>query len=509
MAVETAAGFVVLPYLVRNLGDTTYGLWILIASLTDYFGLLDLGVRGSAGRHIAFFTAKNDTRSVNGILNTALAFLSAAAVLVILGTFGIQAFFSTVFENVPQDLVHDVRIALIIVGLNLAMTLLWSVFDATLWALQRFDLLNAIDIPFVILRVALIFTFVAGGHDLVTLALITAVITSGRGLAKMGACFLVAPSLRLNRGDVSLTAFRQLFDYGLWNFLLSVSRLVVNRIGPILITIRLAVALVTPYNIAARLIGYASAILISATGVLTPLAASFHADENQDRQRALFLEGGKYCASLAVFFLTLFLLLGKPLLRLWIGPACDDVFPLLVIMAVGEALPMAQWVTHSMILGMGRHSWSALFGIAEISAAIPLAFMLMDDHKLAGLCLAFAVPGAIFRGLIPMCYGCHLVQVSLWHYLTRSLLLPLMAGGLSALGLGLLVSWQVPETWLQLVSYTAAYGIGFLGLTCCFFFAASVRSFFPRRSRNTPLPEKVIYNPGRDGAEVCRSWHSS
>jgi len=36
------AGFVLSPFLVSHLGQTNYGLWILIASLTGYFSVLDL-----------------------------------------------------------------------------------------------------------------------------------------------------------------------------------------------------------------------------------------------------------------------------------------------------------------------------------------------------------------------------------------------------------------------------------------------------------------------------------
>ena len=46
MATTMVAGFVTTPFLVRRLGDTNYGLWIVIASFTSYFGMLDLGVAG-------------------------------------------------------------------------------------------------------------------------------------------------------------------------------------------------------------------------------------------------------------------------------------------------------------------------------------------------------------------------------------------------------------------------------------------------------------------------------
>src|SRR5437899_201013 len=75
-ATHLLAGFVVAPFLVHRLGQTIYGLWILIASLTGYFSVLDLGIGGSVGRQLAFFRAKNDERGVNSIFSTALAILS-------------------------------------------------------------------------------------------------------------------------------------------------------------------------------------------------------------------------------------------------------------------------------------------------------------------------------------------------------------------------------------------------------------------------------------------------
>src|SRR5262245_37221296 len=86
MATYMLAGFVVAPFLVHHLGETNYGLWILIASLTGYFSLLDLGVGGSVGRNVAFHRAKNDQDAVNAIVSTALALLSGVALLALAGT---------------------------------------------------------------------------------------------------------------------------------------------------------------------------------------------------------------------------------------------------------------------------------------------------------------------------------------------------------------------------------------------------------------------------------------
>src|SRR5436305_14506305 len=81
MAMPMLAGFVVAPFLVHRLGELRYGEWILIASMTNYFGLLDLGIRGSVGRYIAYHRARDEQDGVNQTLSTAIAVLGGAGAL--------------------------------------------------------------------------------------------------------------------------------------------------------------------------------------------------------------------------------------------------------------------------------------------------------------------------------------------------------------------------------------------------------------------------------------------
>src|SRR5262245_55923109 len=119
MVIGILSSFIIAPILIRHLGASTYGVWILIGSLTGYFGLLDLGLRGSVGRNMAFYRARGEQDLVNAILSTALAMLSASAMLALLATAVMLVFFFDLF-SVPADQVGVVRLALFIAGVNLA-----------------------------------------------------------------------------------------------------------------------------------------------------------------------------------------------------------------------------------------------------------------------------------------------------------------------------------------------------------------------------------------------------
>jgi O-antigen/teichoic acid export membrane protein len=506
-AAPLVAGFVIAPFLVHHLGQTGYGLWILIASVTAYFGFLDLGVRGSVGRQIAFHRARNDQEGVNSILSTALAILAGAALLALLGTLvALYLFFYRfdVFDlaTLPAEEAASVRLALLIIGINLVLTFPANLFDATLWAFQRFDLLNGIDIPLVLLRTGLVFWLIGSGEGLVALALITLLTTAAGATAKAVLSFRTDPRLRVRLSSVKLAAARRIYAYGVWYFVLSVSPLVVSQITPLIIGARLAVQKVTPFSVATRLIGCGTSLLTAATGVLTPFMTTLHAQEKHDQQRQLFLTGGKYCLTLALFFLIWFTVLGRPFLILWMGPALASAAPLLTLLAVAEVLPMSQWATNSMILGMGRHRLLACASLVENTLAVSLALWWVGPYGLIGVCVALAIPGVLCRGVVQLLYGCRLAGVPLWQYGTRALLPAALTAALPALLLVLLASSVAPEGWFPVGACTAIYGIAYLACGGCLVARdwVQLRPGRPRRGAPSALPAPHFQRSGAGAA---------
>ena len=47
LAVSVVVGIFLSPFILHRLGDTSFGIWVLIFSVTGYYGLFDLGIRSS------------------------------------------------------------------------------------------------------------------------------------------------------------------------------------------------------------------------------------------------------------------------------------------------------------------------------------------------------------------------------------------------------------------------------------------------------------------------------
>lgn len=467
LGVETVAGFLVLPFLILRLGEATYGVWVVLGALTSYFGLLDLGVRSSVGRHVALYHAKNNPFGINRTVTSGILVLLFVGLLAGVVVFVGQPLFFRVF-NVPPDRQADTTLALRLVAFQFTLFVLSTVFDATLWGLQRFDWLNAVDIPVALLRVGLTFALITSSADLVVLAFITLGATAVSALAKGVLCFRAYPQLRVGRRYLNRSALRELLGFGSWNLIGNMSRVTRRQLSPLLIGSLLGLSFVTSFSIADRLLVAIGAALVSVAGVLTPYATGLHATEQIERQRRLFLVGGRYVSAVAFFLGAYLLVFGGSLLNLWVGTKFTDAALLLSILVLGEMLPSTQYVTNSILMASARHRALAAFGILEMITTCALLVILLPAIGLIGCGLAIAVPASLYRGIAPLVQGCRVVHVPVRRYLMQTIGPSLLCAVLPAFLVCLGLNCYPVRDWLSFAAYSLIYTALFGACYVCF-----------------------------------------
>src|SRR6202790_669635 len=72
LGVNILVGIFLSPYILHRLGDEAFGLWVLIFSITGYYGLFDLGIRSSIIRYVAKYSATDENDELNRLINTSL-----------------------------------------------------------------------------------------------------------------------------------------------------------------------------------------------------------------------------------------------------------------------------------------------------------------------------------------------------------------------------------------------------------------------------------------------------
>src|SRR5262249_54703595 len=133
------------PFVVHRLGNSAYGVWTLMVSLTGYLGLLDFGVRGSVTRYVARFHARGEHDSAGRLVSTALMIFSCAGILAILLS-SLIAWRGSHLFRIPPEYQGQASVVFALAGISVAGALLGGVFGGVLVGLHRFDLTNLTEI---------------------------------------------------------------------------------------------------------------------------------------------------------------------------------------------------------------------------------------------------------------------------------------------------------------------------------------------------------------------------
>src|SRR5579859_7519639 len=89
LAVNIVVGVFISPFILHHLGDEAFGLWVLIFSLTGYYGIFDFGIRSSLIRFVSKFQATGEKEELARLINTSLfTYTLVGLVLVIPTMFG-------------------------------------------------------------------------------------------------------------------------------------------------------------------------------------------------------------------------------------------------------------------------------------------------------------------------------------------------------------------------------------------------------------------------------------
>src|SRR5579885_3107346 len=77
LGINVVVGILLSPFILHRLGDAAFGVWVLIFSVTGYYGLFDLGIRSSIVRYVSKYTATDDREGLSKLINTSLATYAA------------------------------------------------------------------------------------------------------------------------------------------------------------------------------------------------------------------------------------------------------------------------------------------------------------------------------------------------------------------------------------------------------------------------------------------------
>jgi O-antigen/teichoic acid export membrane protein len=408
-------GILLLPFVFHHLGDEASGLYVLVFSVTGYYGLLDFGIGVSLNRYVARYLARGEMEQLNRFVSTAFFTYCILGVAVLASSTVGAVYVDSIFRITPV-LHRSAEILFFTVGAAIALGFPMGVFGGILAGMQRFSTLNLLGIGGTLLRAALVVLVLTHGLGLLAVCLVTLGVRAIPPFIYCALAFRALP-LRIRWQYVDKENFKLMANYSLPAFVVSLGTRFFFEADEAITGMFISAAAVAYFAVGEKLARYSTGFTDALADLFSPLASHYDATNNLDGLQKMLVQGTRACALTAFPFLVLLTVLGKPVIAVWMGARYVSSYPVLLTLLVPFVLSRAEDPTRRILYGMARHGFIAYVRVAEGFANVVLSIVLAPHFGIMGVALGTAIPMMATALFFYPVHLCRILKVSLTHYL--------------------------------------------------------------------------------------------
>lgn len=427
--VEIVTGFVLPRLMDQQIGQTALGVWDFSWSCVAYFRLAQIGVANATSRYLARYRAMRDEEGLRMVASSTLGVSTGVALVVLLLTALVTWAVPLFFGSRVGDQTVAAQWVVALLGAGLAFNYQCEVFSGVLTGSHRWDLHNALTAGSqVCIAAAMIATLYLGG-GLMGIALAhTGGVVLGE-LARMVVAYRVCPELKLRPSYFSRAQARRMLHFGAKASVAALARLLLTQANQIIVASHMGPAALALYARPNALLRVSENLVGKLAFVLGPTASSLQGAGRQAEIRELVFKGTRAATALVVPMTLGLVILGGPLLLVWMGPRYDQGL-ILTILALASAPTLAHRPAMSIMMGLNLHGYIAFASLAAAIVGVTLSIVNVKvlGLGLLGAALAIAIPQLVMTGFVAPVYVCRRLDIPLRDFVREGYARPLVCG---------------------------------------------------------------------------------
>lgn len=387
MFVEVLSATLFTPFLIRSLGQSEYGIYQLVSSVTAYLTLLDLGVGNAIVRYMAKYRAENNLQKQREFLGIVTVFYMIIAVVVIIVGAVLLAIFPTVFaKGLTETEIHLGRQLLFITVLSTAFSFGSCGFGSTLIAYERFSFAKGLSIFLMAGRViiaAIVLKLGFRSLGVVTVYLIINVIIRIAYVLYVLLVLKIKPSFK--KPDFGFV--KETVSYSAFIFLQMVAVQINSMTDSVLLGIlaKGSSVIIAIYGAGAQIVQYFKTVGGHFNGVL--MAGVVRLVESGANAKALqdeMVRIGRIVFMMLGMVFTVFVVNGTDFMVLWAGEDYRQGYLVAVAIMVPTMFTLVQTIGNQILWAMDRHRMQAVIQIISAVLNIVLTVFLIKWNPLVG-----------------------------------------------------------------------------------------------------------------------------
>lgn len=444
--------FFLSPFLVHTLGDTQYGIWTIVAALSGYMSLLDLGIASALTRYVAKYHHTKDNLKINEIINSSL-FLFLVISLTIISISPIIAHGMTTMLKFDENLVETVSTLVIIVSFDIAIFVIAGIFRGAFGGFQRFEIINIARVFSMLYKALAFYVFLNNNFGLVAMGYISIsanliLILIYYWQVKTRYSFVSFHYKFINKKNISTV-----FHYSKFVFIAMLAQQLLYYSSSFVIAHFINVAAVTYYAIPWTLTEYVKQLCSAISRTYTPAFSELGSADDLDGIYHHYILGTKVVLIISNLLCIGMLVLGAEFISIWMGTKYAEIAAVLLPALIATIyFYTPQLISYALLKSMVRHQQYSNMSILVSILSLGLSILLVQHYGLIGVAIGSAIPQIIFFGFYTPYYTSKVINKSYSSYFLNThgrVLLPTI---LLAISLISLKNTWAPDNYAILIS---------------------------------------------------------
>lgn len=320
--VSSLINFFLFPFVLFHVGKETYGMYLLVMTVTGYMGLLEFGVMSALTKYVAEYSSRNEGERACEVVNATLTFFFCVGVLIFLGLTGFSVVFSQFFPISPEN--HEIVRQLFLVG-GVSALFIWplNTFSGAVQGLNLWTVIAWVNIGTSIAYGVGAYALLTNGYGIVALFGFNQIVTClGAVVYSLFTRKLLKFSLQFPYMHWQI--YSKIFSFSMFMFLSSVLNIFLFQIHNLLIGYFLTPASISLYAVANNLQSYLRMINGTLGGPPWTVAAQLEGKRDFEGQRKLVCKGTRLMGAVFIPIVLILIVFADSFIPAWVGGGFEE-----------------------------------------------------------------------------------------------------------------------------------------------------------------------------------------
>jgi O-antigen/teichoic acid export membrane protein len=399
------------PFVLHSLGAAEYGLWVVVGSVVGYGYIFNLGIGAALVKYVAEAGA-HEAEETQQLVATGLVLYTMLG----LACFGVGLFLAPLLPSVlhlPPDEQSTATLVIILMGAEVGLALPCTTGTSVLQGLQRYHIVNVVTTGATVATVVGMGIALLLGGGVVGMVAVTLPITLATQVVSTWFIQRIAPELRFGWRGARRGLVRPILSFSGPVFVMQIAEVLQRKTDELVIAAFLLISDVTPYSLARRLADITRRLTDQFVRVLLPLASELHASNNPNHLKELYTAGTRLSLALLLPMTCSLVVLGGPILSVWVGSTYAQYEPLVRILAIAALASTSQAPAASILKGIARHRPLAISAICSGVANLVLSIGLIQPLGVTGVALGTLIPTLVESFAFVLPYSIWVLRIPL------------------------------------------------------------------------------------------------